>query len=339
MSALATATDHQQAGGATVQRETSHTRILIADDSVVSRHILDATLRGWGYEVTAACDGEQAWRLLDSADPPRLAILDWMMPGMTGPEVCRMVRNRRQEPYTYIILLTSRNQKEDIVEGLDSGADDYLIKPFDQHELKVRLRAGVRILELQHQLLTARETLREQATRDYLTQVWNRSAILDLLRREIARSEREQSALGLIMADIDFFKTINDTLGHLAGDVVLQEAARTMAASLRPYDSIGRYGGEEFLIVLPNCNREQTWKQAERIRLNLNATSVAIETRSISVSASLGCTSADHPVSSTPEEMIRAADQALYQAKRSGRNCTIYLPLPLSAPSRVSPLV
>src|ERR1700751_5791777 len=174
-------------------------RILIADDSIVSRHLLDATLRRWGYEVVIACDGSEAWRLLQAEDAPKIAILDWMMPGLTGPEVCRKVRANAKEKdiYTYILLLTSKSQREDLIEGMEAGADDYLTKPFEQQEPKVLLRPGTRIVELQHELIAAREALGEQATRDFLTHIWNRSSILDILQREMARSGREKRPVGL----------------------------------------------------------------------------------------------------------------------------------------------
>ena len=221
-------------------------RVLIADDSLLSRRLLEETLRGWGYDVQVAQDGVEAWKILSGDDPPTLAVLDWMMPGHTGPELCRLVRQRAAEPYTYILLLTSRNEKDDVVEGMDSGADDYITKPFDKHELKVRLRAGTRIVDLQEQLVAAREALRQQATRDYLTQLWNRSSILEFLNRELSRSERDRTPIGVVVADLDRFKAINDTHGHFAGDVALQESARRMQGSVRAYDAIGRYGGKSF---------------------------------------------------------------------------------------------
>src|SRR5580693_8776454 len=208
-------------------------RILIADDSIVSRHLLDATLRKWGYEVVAACDGVEAWNILQAPDAPSLAILDWVMPGMTGPEVCRKVReytkdSKERENYTYILLLTSKSLKEDLIEGMESGADDYITKPFDQHELKVRLRAGTRLVELQAELFTAREALREQATKDWLTKLWNRSSIFDILTRELARSERDVCPVSVALLDLDHFKSINDTQGHHAGDIVLRDTASRM---------------------------------------------------------------------------------------------------------------
>ncbi len=229
-------------------------KILIADDSIVSRHLLEATLRKWGYDVMVACDGAEALELLQRQDAPSLIILDWMMPGMTGVEVCRRIRQRDGEPYTYILLLTSKSQKEDLIEGMEAGADDYITKPFDQNELQVRLRAGTRLVDLQAQLLKAREDLREQATRDFLTRLWNRSSIITELGRELARAVREARPLGVVIVDLDHFKHVNDTYGHLAGDAVLREAARRMQNSIRQYDSIGRYGGEEFLILFPGCS-------------------------------------------------------------------------------------
>src|SRR5688572_14967076 len=215
-------------------------RILIADDSVSSRRLLEETLKRWGYEVCAVQDGAEAWDVLSGDNPPSLAIFDWMMPGFTGPQLCDMVRKNAREPYTYILLLTSRSERDDVVEGMEAGADDYITKPFDKHELQVRLRAGRRIVELQKQLLDTREALQVQATRDYLTQLWNRSAILDILDRELARARREGTTIGVVLADLDAFKTINDTYGHLTGDAVLRQAAATMQATIRQYDSIGR---------------------------------------------------------------------------------------------------
>jgi diguanylate cyclase (GGDEF)-like protein len=303
-------------------------RILIADDSIVSRHLLDATLRRWGYEVVIACDGNQAWEILQSPDAPRIAILDWVMPGMTGPEVCRRVRanSREKDIYTYILLLTSKSQREDLIEGMESGADDYLTKPFDQHELKVRLRPGTRIVELQQELISAREELRDQATKDFLTRIWNRSSILDVLDRELERGRRDKQPLGVILADLDHFKSVNDNYGHFGGDAVLREFVRRMLASMRPYDAMGRYGGEEFLVVLPGCDDAATRKQAERMRAAMADESMAFNEESRTVTCSFGATSALPHMEVTAESLIRLADDALYGAKRQGRNRVVFLP-------------
>jgi diguanylate cyclase (GGDEF)-like protein len=297
-------------------------RVLIADDSLLSRRLLEGTLRGWGYDVVVAADGTEAWNVLGSENPPPLAVLDWMMPGVTGPELCRRVRARATEPYTYILLLTSRNDKDDVVEGMDSGADDYITKPFDKHELKVRLRAGTRIVDLQQQLVTAREALRIQATRDYLTQLWNRSSILDILHRELDRSERDGTPVGVVVADLDHFKTINDTHGHFAGDAALQETARRMQMATRSYDSVGRYGGEEFLIVLPGADEEGMRVMCERMRHAIAAKPVLALEAALNVTCSFGCASGLGG-QATAESLIRAADEGLYRAKRAGRNCSV----------------
>ncbi|MGH9630717.1 MAG: GGDEF domain-containing response regulator [Bryobacteraceae bacterium] len=297
-------------------------RILIADDSLISRHLLEATLRSWGYQTTVASDGAEAWRVLQRDDAPSLAILDWMMPGLTGPEVCRLVRQKGKEPYTYILLLTSRSLKEDVVEGLDSGADDYVTKPFDQHELKVRLRAGTRIVDLQQQLLAAREAMRKQATRDSLTQLWNRGSIYDILEKELARSKRDNSHCGIAIADLDYFKAINDNYGHAAGDEALREASSRMQSAVRPYDSIGRYGGEEFLIVLPGCDGPDTERHAERLRVAINSSPVELSHGKLNISASFGCAANSGRAGQSVDHLIRIADEALYRAKKEGRNRT-----------------
>ncbi len=308
-------------------------RILIADDSIVSRHLLDATLRKWGYEVVVACDGIEAWNVLEGRDAPKIAILDWVMPGLTGPEVCRRVREhakeaKDKEAYTYILLLTSKSLKEDLIEGMEAGADDYLTKPFDQHELKVRLRAGTRIIDLQRELVTAREELREQATKDFLTRIWNRSSILDTLHRELVRGEREKRSVGVVLADLDHFKSVNDSHGHFAGDAVLREFTRRMLGSIRPYDAIGRYGGEEFLVILPGCDESCTLGQAERMRAALDKEPMFINEAHRMVTSSFGATSSRPGVNVSAETLIRIADSALYMAKHQGRNRVVYQPLP-----------
>lgn len=304
-------------------------RILIADDSIVSRHLLDATLRKWGYEVVVACDGVEAWNSLQGENPPNIAILDWVMPGLTGPEVCKRMRENSHDAdgnYCYMLLLSSKSQKEDLIEGLESGADDYLTKPFDQHELKVRLRAGKRIIDLQRELLTAREELREQATKDFLTRLWNRSSILDILQRELSRGSRENRPVGVVLADLDRFKNVNDSYGHFAGDAVLREFSRRMLLCMRPYDAIGRYGGEEFLIILPGCDETCTASQAERMRQSLAGEPMLINDARQLVTGSFGATSWLPGTPVDGENLIRIADSALYMAKNQGRNRAVFLP-------------
>jgi two-component system, cell cycle response regulator len=295
-------------------------RILIADDSTVSRHLLERTLTRWGYEVISCADGTEAWEQLQLESAPQLVILDWMMPGYSGPELCNMVRQMGREPYSYVLLLSSRSLKEDLVEGMDAGADDYVTKPFDHHELKARLRAGRRILTLQEQLMAAREALREQAMRDSLTRLWNRSSILDMLERERNRAIRQATALAVIMLDLDHFKAINDTYGHLAGDAVLKETGRRLLAMTRPYDGVGRYGGEEFLVLLPGCDEQALEARTEQLRLAVSSEPIRAGDTELTVTASFGATLLLPDLEAEPTALIKIADDALYEAKAHGRN-------------------
>jgi diguanylate cyclase (GGDEF)-like protein len=301
-------------------------KVLVADDSATSRAMLRGVISQWGYEVILAENGAQAWDALVQPDAPPLAVLDWVMPHLTGPEVCRKVRETQREPYTYILLLTSKNTKGETVEGMESGADDYIVKPFDQHELKVRLRAGKRIVDLQSELLRAREELRERANKDLLTMLPNRSAISAMLEQELSRCHRDHRTLGVILLDIDYFKRINDTYGHFAGDAVLRETAARLRANVRAYDQVGRYGGEEFLVVLPNCDLLSATSQAERMRQRLQGTTMIVDGVELRVSASFGVTVSDES-SSSPDLLVRVADDALYRSKASGRNCVTALAL------------
>jgi two-component system cell cycle response regulator len=293
-------------------------KVLIADDDPVSRRLLEVSLNHAGYPVVAASNGTEALALLEHKDGPRLAVLDWMMPEMDGVQVCYNLRKAAREPYIYIILLTARGHQSEIVQGLEAGADDYITKPFDLQELKARLRAGKRILELHEQLVFAREELRMQANHDSLTALLNRMAIHAVLEKECARSRREKKPLAVMMADLDHFKKINDTHGHHAGDIVLRETARKMLQSVRAYDSVGRYGGEEFMVVAPGCDLTAAMEQAERLRQCVAAQPVIVDDVMIPTAMSVGvAASLDAP---HPEELLRAADEALYLAKRSGRN-------------------
>jgi len=295
-------------------------KVLAAEDNPVFQSMLRALLTKWDYDVVPARDGFEASRILESANPPRLAILDWMMPGMDGVELCRRVRAAAREPYIYILLLTARTESQDLVEGMEAGADDYLTKPFNAHELRVRLRAGRRILDLQEELMAAREALRVLATHDGLTGLLNRTTILDALRTELGRAAREHRPVSLLMVDLDHFKLVNDTHGHAAGDAVLRETARRMKASVRPYDYVGRYGGEEFLMVLPGCDVFTAQAQAERFRDALAGEPIPIGGQSIRVTCSIGVSGLTGLMASTSDTLVHDADLALYQAKNRGRN-------------------
>ena len=295
-------------------------KILVAEDELTFRHMLKTFLGKWGFEVLVARDGQEAWDLLQKEDRPRLAVLDWMMPKMDGVEICRALRQTKSDRYTYLLLLTSRDQKRDVVHGFEAGADDYLVKPFDPHELKARIHAGERIVQLQDTLLQTQEALREQATHDPLTGLLNRRACLDSLLAELNRARRDGKPVSIAMADIDHFKTVNDDHGHLAGDEVLREVARRMQKSLRDYDIIGRVGGEEFLLVFPECNVEEGVKLAERISTALSSEVVNIKNRSLTMSISIGVAVATDPAPGDMEALLGAADDALYRAKSAGRN-------------------
>ena len=295
-------------------------RILIAEDDPVSRRLLEATLRRWGNEPVVCRDGGEAWKVLQNEDAPKLLILDWMMPHLDGLELCRRVRKQSEEEYVYIILLTAKVEKEDIIEGLEAGADDYITKPFNMQELKVRLRAARRILELQEALIDAREKMRDRATHDPLTGLWNRDAITEILNTEYQRARRESHYMAVAMADIDHFKQVNDTFGHLAGDAVLREVARRITSSLRPYDAVARYGGEEFLFVLPGCDMERGKKMAERIRGRISAEPMDTPDGLISITVSFGVADTSFGTDGEPEQVLRAADAALYKAKEAGRD-------------------
>jgi two-component system, cell cycle response regulator len=296
-------------------------KILIADDETVSRRLLEKTLTRAGYEVSAVENGRLAVDQLRRADAPRLALLDWVMPELDGPGVCRELRQLHERPYTYVVLLTSKESKEDIVIGLESGADDYLTKPFNAEELKARLRTGQRILSLEDKLVEAREQMRFKATHDALTSLWNRGAIMEMLARELARSQRESNSTVMMLGDVDHFKSINDTHGHPVGDEVLQEIARRLLTCVRSYDFVGRYGGEEFLVVLNNCKPESAEGRAEKIREAVSNDAVQTASGALSVTMSLGLLlSVDwgpRPVA----ELLQEVDEALYAAKAAGRNC------------------
>ena len=213
-------------------------QIVIAEDDPISRRLLEVLLTRSGYQVSVASNGTEALELLDQVDAPRLAVLDWMMPGLEGLQVCRKIRERKDRPYTYILLLSARAQKEDLLLGLESGADDYLTKPFDALELRARLHVGQRILQLQDGLMEKGAELLFRATHDSLTGLPNRGMVLDTLRRERSRQVRGGGSFGIILLDIDHFKNVNDTYGHQCGDAVLQEVARIMTASVRGYDTV-----------------------------------------------------------------------------------------------------
>ena len=293
-------------------------RILIAEDDATSRAVLAGVLRKEGHQVEAAVNGAEAWQTLQRPEAPALVILDWEMPEMDGPEVVRRVRALATDRPPYILMLTSRSEKADIIAGLDAGANDYLAKPFDPGELRARVEVGRRMVEMQAALIASREALAQEATHDPLTGMLNRRAILERLRQKLTRAGHDGDTWAVGMCDIDHFKQVNDTYGHRTGDEVLRGIARVLNDSLRPYDSVGRVGGEEFLIITPT--KATTDSVCLFCRLCRRIAESKLPTRSgeLSVTVSIGVAYATD--GSTVDGLLEAADAAMYRAKHEGRN-------------------
>ncbi len=290
-------------------------KILIAEDQYVSALFLRRTLERMGHEVTVVGDGEAAWEAVRGGDVP-LLISDWMMPKLDGPGLCRRIREAGGDPYTYIILLTSRESREDKLEGLRAGADDFLIKPPDADELAVRLEIAGRIINV-HQVLAQKNVrLSELATIDELTQLKNRRRFNEDLEHHVTLSIRGGMPLSLIILDVDRFKQYNDTFGHPAGDEVLRGVSASLRACVREHDLVARFGGEEFVVLLPSTDADTALVVAERIRAAIAARTWPFGT----VSASLGVATAHSERAESLASLVDQADQALYRAKRAGRD-------------------
>ncbi len=293
--------------------------ILLAEDSPIYRRLIEQQFREWGFSFILVKDGKEAWKILSGKNAPRLAVLDWVLPEIDGVEICRRLRTSSKEgPYTYTILLTAKSEKLEMLEAMEAGADDFLAKPFDPPELKARLLVGKRIVDLQQRLVSTNRALQFAASHDFLTGLWNRAEILSFLQREIERSRRDRTPVGIVLADVDHFKEVNDQLGHDAGDAVLKSVAGSLTASLRLYDGVGRYGGEEFLLVIPGCDLETTIRRANQIRERIARTPIAVGSAKASVTISMGVTLAEY--SSDVDKLVRSADLAMYEAKNNGRN-------------------
>ena len=301
-------------------------RALIADDDQIITTILTSVLSRMGMQVEVAHDGDVAWQALNSMQPPGLAILDWMMPNLDGPELCRRIRSTPRLATTYVILVTARDSREDLVSGLDAGANDYMVKPFNMAELQARINVGVRVARLQQDLAqnvkdlrSTRDHLAVLASTDVLTGVYTRRWWFDLAEKEFSRARRYARTFSLLMADLDWFKQVNDTYGHETGDRILNQFGEMVRHTCRTSDIIGRIGGEEFTVLLPETSAESARILAARLTENCRSILVPAESGDARCSCSIGVTEVRADDERLDVVMTRA-DQALYAAKHAGRN-------------------
>jgi diguanylate cyclase (GGDEF)-like protein len=289
-------------------------KILVADDSLFYRNVLQDLLESWGYEVLLAGDGHEAQGILDGDDAPRLAILDCLMPGRGGLSLCSQIR-ARQRGYVYTILLSADDQQSDVLRGFESGADDYLCKPLNQNELRTRLKVGELVIRSHDEVAEAHDAVKFEASHDSLLRIWNRRAIIELVGKELSRAKRSHAPLSVLLADLDLFKRVNDSYGHFIGDDVLCDAAREISSALRYCDHVGRYEGEQFLVILPNCTAEAAREVAERVRQQISEEPLVNEIK-ITISIGVSQWFTGQGIS----ELLYQADIALSRAKQNGRN-------------------
>lgn len=294
--------------------------ILVADDDEIARCLLEENLRSWGYAPQTYADGRQAFEALRRPNAPQVAILDWNMPNMSGPQVCQQLRECQPKTYTFVVLLTDRDEYADRIKGLESGADDFVTKPFDPRELQLRLRTAIRILELQSQLEEARDIYRHEAESDELTGLWNRRSLFSSLKQELSKLKADSDRLSVVLVDVDEFKSINDKYGHVYGDKVLRFVGQCLKQASRSDDIVARHGGDEFALLLPGASQIDAQKAAERFRLYVSSNSLSNDGEPCSISVSVGVAEIAPHKNMTPEEAMEMADQALYAAKRTGRN-------------------
>ena len=310
-------------------------KILIAEDDPVSCRILAANLKKWGHDVVVTHNGHDAWRALHTPDAPALAILDRVMPDVDGIEICRQLRTEKTDTPVHVILLTSLNRREDLLAGLEAGADDYLTKPLDTHELRARLQAAARILELQESLRQrvreleaaiaerklAEEALRNLSLTDQLTGLYNYRGFLNLAEHHAKTSRRSQTRSLLIYADMDGLKEINDTLGHRAGSTAISAVAEILRGTFRDCDIIARLGGDEFAVLVPNIQPAASTKLLARLKQNLRSYN-AERGHEFTVGLSIGAVEIDHEEGLNIEDQMARADEVMYREKRKKKEET-----------------
>ena len=295
-------------------------RALVAEDDATCRTVIEQTLAESGYEVIPAEDGDEAWDILRNPHAPRLVILGWHMPGLDGPEICRRVRSREEGQYVYILMIAAEDGDADIEEALEAGADDFVTKSVSMTELKARLLPARRFVKLCEEVFEFKESVRRQAPYDVLTGLDSRVTILDFLNKEIARAKRQENPLSVILVGIDHWASLNETYGRRTGDRVLCEVARRIAANVRPYDLVGRYGDEEFLVVTPGCDVGHAAELAERIRVSLAGQAIRARNKLVAITASLGVIDGMSSADGEQDGLLEAAEAGLRRARQAGGN-------------------
>ena len=294
-------------------------KILIADDSPTTRFVLKKNLNKWNYDVVEASDGITAYNILQNDDPPRIAILDWNMPGMDGVSICKKIRSEPNKPFIYKILLTSRSSTEDLVFALDNGAHNFQSKPFKPIEIRSHVKVGHRLVEADDKLKEYADTMKKLATVDPLTNAFNRRYFMEHAEQEFKRSLRYQRPFSLLIIDIDHFKKINDNYGHACGDEVLKAITSLFKEELRNSDIFARIGGEEFAVILPETNAVKAVEVGQRIRIKIKNYDIPYNNINIKITISIGISSINDK-SKSLDELLKNADDALYDVKKCGRN-------------------